>query len=256
MQFASLGSGSAGNSFVVKQNKSLLMIDCGFAIQDIVSRLDRLNEFPENITGILLTHEHEDHVKGAFKLANKYKIPIWLSYGTYKMCAKHMIKSYEIDLNIIDSHNTFEIEDFVIQPFPVPHDAREPTQFTLSDGNHKLGILTDTGSSTPHIEKMLQQLDALIIEFNHDLNLLESSEYTYSLKKRISGKLGHLDNQTAAEILGKIQFKQLKHLVAAHLSETNNTEELVKEVIVDKIGCERDWIKIATQGDGTSWQVI
>ena len=103
---------------------------------------------------------------------------------------------------------------------------------------------------------MLQQLDALIIEFNHDLNLLESSEYTYSLKKRISGKLGHLDNQTAAEILGKIQFKQLKHLVAAHLSETNNTEELVKEVIVDKIGCERDWIKIATQGDGTSWQVI
>jgi phosphoribosyl 1,2-cyclic phosphodiesterase len=103
---------------------------------------------------------------------------------------------------------------------------------------------------------MLQQIDALIIEFNHDLNLLESSEYTYSLKKRISGKLGHLDNQTAAEILGKIQFKQLKHLVAAHLSEKNNTEELVKEAIVEKIGCERDWIKIATQVDGTSWQVI
>ena len=195
MQFASLGSGSAGNSFLVKQNKSILMIDCGFAIQDIVSRLDRLNESPENITGILLTHEH---------------------------------------------HNTFEIENFIIQPFPVPHDAREPTQFTFSDGNHKLGILTDTGSSTPHIEKMLQQLDALIIEFNHDLNLLESSEYTYSLKKRISGKLGHLDNQTAAEILGKIQFKQLKHLVAAHLSEKNNTEDLVKEAI-DHSKSARDW---------------
>lgn len=256
MQFASLGSGSAGNSFVAKQNKSLLMIDCGFAIQDIVSRLDRLNESPENITGILLTHEHEDHVKGAFKLANKYKIPVWFSYGTYKMCEKYMIKSYEIDLNIIDSHNTFEIEEFVIQPFPVPHDAREPTQFILSDGNHKLGILTDTGSSTSHIEKMLQQLDALIIEFNHDLNLLESSEYSYSLKQRIGGKLGHLDNQTAAEILGKIQFKQLKHLVAAHLSAKNNTEELVKEAIVGKIGCERDWIKIATQVDGTLWQVL
>jgi phosphoribosyl 1,2-cyclic phosphodiesterase len=172
------------------------------------------------------------------------------------MCEKNLIKSYEIDLNIIDSHNIFEIQDFIIQPFPVPHDAREPTQFTLSDGNHKLGILTDTGSSTPHIEKMLQQVDALILEFNHDPDLLESSEYTFSLKKRISGKLGHLDNQTAAEILGKIQFKQLKHLVAAHLSETNNTEELVKEVIVGKIGCERDWIKIATQGDGMSWQVI
>jgi phosphoribosyl 1,2-cyclic phosphodiesterase len=256
MQFASLGSGSAGNSFLVKQNKSLLMVDCGFAIQDIVLRLDRLNESPENITGILLTHEHEDHVKGAFRLANKFKIPVWLSYGTFKMCEKHMIKSYEIDLNIIDSHNTFEIENFIIQPFPVPHDAREPIQFTLSDGNHKLGILTDTGSSTPHIEKMLQKLDALIIEFNHDLSLLESSEYTFSLKKRIRGKLGHLDNQTAAEILGKIQFKQLKHLVAAHLSEKNNSEDLVKEAIVEKIGCERDWIKIATQIGGTSWQVI
>ena len=256
MQFASLGSGSAGNSFLVKQNKSLLMVDCGFAIQDIVSRLDRLNVSPENITGILLTHEHEDHVKGAFRLANKFKIPVWLSYGTFKMCEKHMIKSYEIDLNIIDSHNTFEIENFIIQPFPVPHDAREPIQFTLSDGNHKLGILTDTGSSTPHIEKMLQKLDALIIEFNHDLSLLESSEYTFSLKKRIRGKLGHLDNQTAAEILGKIQFKQLKHLVAAHLSEKNNSEDLVKEAIVEKIGCERDWIKIATQIGGTSWQVI
>jgi phosphoribosyl 1,2-cyclic phosphodiesterase len=256
MQFASLGSGSAGNSFIVKQNKSLLMVDCGFAIQDILSRLDRLNESPENITGILLTHEHEDHVKGAFKLANKFKIPIWLSYGTYKMCEKHLIHSYEIDVHIIDSHNIFEIQDFLIQPFPVPHDAREPTQFTLSNGNHKLGILTDTGSSTPHIEKILHQLDALIIEFNHDLHLLELSEYTTSLKKRISGKLGHLDNQTAAEILGKIQFKQLKHLVAAHLSEKNNTEDLVREAIVGKIGCERDWIKIATQMHGISWQVI
>lgn len=112
MQFASLGSGSAGNSFVVKQNKSLLMVDCGFAIQDVVSRLERLNETPESLSGILLTHEHEDHVKGAFKFANKFKIPIWLSYGTFKMCAKHIIESYEIDLNMIDSHNTFEIQDF------------------------------------------------------------------------------------------------------------------------------------------------
>jgi phosphoribosyl 1,2-cyclic phosphodiesterase len=167
-----------------------------------------------------------------------------------------LIKSYEIDLNIIDSHNIFEIQDFIIQPFPVPHDAREPTQFTLSDGNHKLGILTDTGSSTPHIEKMLQQVDALILEFNHDPDLLESSEYTFSLKKRISGKLGHLDNQTAAEILGKIQFKQLKHLVAAHLSEINNTAALVKKAITEKIGCEHDWIKIATQVDGTPWQTL
>ena len=256
MQFASLGSGSAGNSFVVKQNKSLLMVDCGFAIQDIVSRLERLNEAPENLSGILLTHEHEDHVKGAFKFANKFKIPIWLSYGTFKMCEKHIIKSYEIDLNMIDSHNTFAIQDFLVEPFPVPHDAREPTQFTLSNGNHKLGILTDTGSSTPHIEKVLQNLDALIIEFNHDLDLLESSEYTYSLKKRISGKLGHLDNQTAANILGKIQYKKLKHLVAAHLSEKNNTEDLVKEAIVKKIECDPDWIKIATQAEGTSWQAI
>jgi len=225
MQFASLGSGSAGNGLLVRVHEkgtlpaTTILVDCGFNLREVTARLARLNLTPECINAVLVTHEHEDHVKGAFRLANKFKIPVWLSYGTFKMCEKHMIKSYEIDLNIIDSHNTFEIENFIIQPFPVPHDAREPIQFTLSDGNHKLGILTDTGSSTPHIEKMLQKLDALIIEFNHDLSLLESSEYTFSLKKRIRGKLGHLDNQTAAEILGKIQFKQLKHLVAAHLSE-------------------------------------
>lgn len=256
MQFASLGSGSAGNSFVVKHNQSFLMIDCGFGIQDIIFRLDRLKESPENIAGILLTHEHEDHVKGAFKLANKFKIPIWLSYGTYKMCEKHIIDSYEIKLNVIDSHTSFEIHDFLIQPFPVPHDAREPTQFILSNGNYKLGILTDTGSSTTYIEQVLHDLDALIIEFNHDHDLLEASEYANSLKKRISGKLGHLDNQAASDILGKIQFKKLKYLVAAHLSEKNNTEDLVKDSIVKKIGCERDWIGIANQSEGTSWKVL
>lgn len=253
MRFASLGSGSAGNCMVIEQASTRLLLDCGFGIKETLERLGRLALTPDQITGIIVTHEHDDHAKGAFKLADKLNVPVWLTYGTRVMTERYLPKS-AIQINVVDSHCTFEIEDIQITPFPVPHDAREPTQFTFSNGKHKLGVLTDSGGSTPHIETMLSGCDALVLECNHDLTMLEEGPYSYALKKRVGGNLGHLDNDSAAKLLSKLDNSKLKHIVAAHLSAKNNTQHLAKKALSQVLNCEDDWIGVATQASGFGWR--
>lgn len=255
MRFASLGSGSAGNCMVIEQASTCLLLDCGFSVKETINRLNGLMVSPEDITGILVTHEHDDHAKGAFKLAEKYNIPVWLSHGTHVMCARYMPKM-QIQLNIMDSHVPFVIGDIEIHPFPVPHDAREPTQFVLSDGRHKLGVLTDSGNTTPHIHQMLSGCDALVLECNHDLTMLETGPYSYALKKRVGGYLGHLDNQSAADLLAALDNTKLKHIIAAHLSVKNNTEALAKSALSQVLNCDVDWIGVATQNTGFDWRSL
>jgi phosphoribosyl 1,2-cyclic phosphodiesterase len=258
MRFASLGSGSAGNCLVVEQaslvSSTRLLLDCGFGVSELVKRLQRLDLAPEQITGILVTHEHDDHAKGAFKFAAKYNVPVWLSHGSLKMCERYIPNSAEITLNIIDSHTQFSIEAIQINPYPVPHDAREPTQFTFSDGQYKLGVLTDAGASTAHIEQVLSGCDALVLECNHDLHMLENGAYPYSLKKRVGSKLGHLDNQSAAALLAKLDNSKLKHIIAAHLSAKNNTADLAQAALSNVLSCSKEWIGIAQQEDGFAWR--
>ncbi|MFM9836177.1 MAG: MBL fold metallo-hydrolase [Methylophilaceae bacterium] len=256
MRFASLGSGSAGNCMVIEQASTLLLLDCGFGLREVVTRLEKLQIVPEQITGILVTHEHDDHAKGAFKLAAKYNIPVWLSHGTRLMTERYQPQTSVIQFNIIDSHTSFEIADILVTPFPVPHDAREPTQFTFSDGNHNLGVLTDTGSSTPHIEQVLSGCDALVLECNHDLQMLKDGPYSHSLKMRVGGRLGHLDNLSAANLLAKLDNSKLKHILAAHLSAKNNTQILAKQALSHVLNCEIDWIGIAEQTTGFEWRVL
>lgn len=254
MRFASLGSGSAGNCMVIEKNSTRLLLDCGFGVREVVNRLQRLNLEPEQIAGILVTHEHDDHAKGAFKFAAKYNIPVWLSHGSLKMCDRYLPEKSNVTLNIIDSHTKFQIQHIEISPYPVPHDAREPTQFTFSDGQYKLGVLTDAGASTQHIEQVLSGCDALVLECNHDLNMLENGAYPYSLKKRVGSRLGHLDNVSAASLLAKLDNTKLKHIIAAHLSAKNNTPELAKKALSQVLNCEQDWIGIAAQDTGFAWR--
>ncbi len=254
MRFASIGSGSAGNCTVVEQQSTRLLLDCGFGIKEVVTRLHGLGLMPEQISGILITHEHDDHAKGAFKLAAKYNIPLWLSHGTLKMCERYLPENLHNQINIIDSHASFEIQDLHITPFPVPHDAREPTQFCFFDGQHKLGVLTDAGSSTPYIEQVLTQCDALVLECNHDLNMLENGPYAWTLKKRVGSRLGHLDNASAARLLASLDNSKLKHIVAAHLSAKNNTPNLARLSLSAALNCEPNWVGIADQLTGFSWR--
>lgn len=255
MRFSSIGSGSAGNGLLIEQGSTRLLLDCGFGLRDAEQRLARINITPDQLTGILITHEHEDHAGGVFKLARKYRIPVWLTHGTFKMIEK-ILPAEPIQLNIIDSHSRFNIHELEVSPYPVPHDAREPVQYVFSNGDKKLGVLTDTGCSTPHIQNMLSGCHALMLECNHDLEMLMNGIYPMSLKQRVSGRLGHLDNISAANILSKLDNRHLKHIIAAHLSEKNNTPALAISALSNALNCEKNWIGIAEQDKGFDWREI
>jgi phosphoribosyl 1,2-cyclic phosphodiesterase len=255
MRFSSIGSGSAGNGLLIEQDSTRLLLDCGFGLRDAEQRLARISLTPDQLTGILITHEHEDHAGGVFKLARKYRIPVWLTHGTFRMIER-ILPIEPLDLRIIDSHSKFNINEIEVTPFPVPHDAREPVQYTFSNGDKKLGVLTDTGCSTPHIQEMLSGCDALMLECNHDIEMLMNGIYPMSLKQRVSGRLGHLDNIGAANILSKLDNSHLKHIIAAHLSEKNNKPEFAINALSQALNCEKNWIGIAEQETGFDWREV
>ena len=256
MRFASLGSGSEGNGLLIEQHATRLLLDCGFGLKDAVARLARAGLTPEQLTGILVTHEHDDHAGGVFKLANRYRIPVWLTHGTLTMVQRLLPQQRNFTIHIIDSHQPFAIDDLQVHPYPVPHDAREPVQYVLSDGARRLGVLTDTGTSTPYIEHMLSGCDALLLECNHDLDMLMNGPYAWSLKKRVSGRLGHLDNAMSSAILSRIDCSRLQHIVAAHLSAKNNLPELARQALSSALNCDTAWIGIAQQDSGFDWRSI
>jgi phosphoribosyl 1,2-cyclic phosphodiesterase len=254
MRFASLGSGSSGNALLVEVGATRVLLDCGFGTTELKARLARLHLTPQDLDAVVVTHEHEDHAGGVPRLARKFGIPVFLTYGT--MCAMGPAGGAMTEVTIIDSHAPFEIGDVEVRPFPVPHDAREPAQFVFSDGSACLGVLTDVGSTTPHVAKMLSGLEALVIECNHDRAMLADGPYPPRLKERIGSRLGHLDNDTAAELVRGLDCSRLAHVVAAHLSQQNNTPDLARAALAGALGCAPDWIEVATQESGFSWREI
>lgn len=254
MRFASLGSGSRGNSLVVEAGRTRVMVDCGFGLNDTLLRLSRLGLEPSDLTAIVVTHEHTDHVGGVARLARKYAVPVWLTQGTFKGLANPFFA--DVAVRLIDDHSVFSIGDFEIQPYPVPHDAREPAQYVFGNGDRRFGILTDAGVSTPHIEATLSGCDALWLESNHDSAMLRNGAYPPSLKQRVAGRFGHLDNVAAARLLSVLAHGKLQHVVAAHLSEKNNRPELVRAAFGTALGCEEEWIAIADQEQGLDWREV
>jgi phosphoribosyl 1,2-cyclic phosphodiesterase len=240
---------------VVEAGETRLLLDCGFSVKETVLRLNRLGLQAEQLSGILITHEHDDHARGAFKLAARYQVPVWTTYGTYTMCQRYL-PAQPLTVHMIDAHTTFAVQDIEVMPYPVPHDAREPAQFVFSDGARRFGVLTDVGSVTPHIVAMLQGCDGLLLECNHDLEMLRTGPYAHSLKKRVGGWLGHLDNQSSAALLAQLDNSKLKHLVAAHLSEKNNTPALAQQALSAVLQCAADWVQIASQQQGLDWRAL
>lgn len=254
MRFASLGSGSEGNALLVAARQTLVLMDCGFGLQDTITRLARMDVSAEQLSGIVVTHEHGDHVGGVARLARKFNLPVWLTHGTLRSQPKAF--SGISHLHEIDPHRPFSIGDMEIQPYPVPHDAAEPVQFVFGDGARRLGVLTDVGCSTPHIEATLSGCDALVLECNHDSEMLLKGDYPYSLKQRVGGRFGHLSNRESASILTRLDTGRLQHLIAAHLSRKNNTAELAVQALSGVLNCEPSWIGVATQEEGFCWRVI
>ena len=239
MKFCSFGSGSSGNSYLVSKNNTHILVDCGFSVTELESRMCQREVKPSEITSIFLTHEHNDHSRGGFSFAEKHNKPIYLTYGTLKMCQKRIKKSYNLTINIISPLDTLVLNDFMIYVIPVPHDAREPVQFKFESEEKTLAIITDLGFGNKELINSIQHINALILESNHDENLLRQSKYPKNLKDRIQGNYGHLSNEDSLEILKKLNLDNLKWLGAAHLSKENNSPELVKDswkkVFKDKI---------------------
>jgi phosphoribosyl 1,2-cyclic phosphodiesterase len=159
-------------------------------------------------------------------------------------------------VRFIDSHTAFAIDGIAVEPFPVPHDAREPVQFVFSDGDTRLGVLTDLGTPTSHVQEKLSGCHALVIECNHDLDMLMTGPYHASLKQRVSGRFGHLDNAAARHLVESLDRSNLRHLIAAHLSQQNNTPALAVQALCAAADCEPEWIGVAAQEDGFGWRDV
>jgi phosphoribosyl 1,2-cyclic phosphodiesterase len=252
MRFASLGSGSRGNATLIESGSTLVMVDCGFSCRETERRMARLGCSVAQLSAILVTHEHGDHIRGVCALARQYAVPVWLSAGTQLM----LRKDAPPESHRFDGQSGIRLGDLGIQPFTVPHDAREPCQFVFTDGYHRFGLLTDTGRITTHIRACLDGCDALMIECNHDPDMLARGPYTASLKARVGGPLGHLSNAQAAGLLESIDCSRLQHVVAAHLSDKNNHPELARAALASSLDCATDWIGVAGQEDGLGWRTL
>lgn len=252
MRFTSLGSGSEGNALLVEARKTRILIDCGFGIRDAVARLQRAGVEPEMLSAIVVTHEHGDHIGGVAAFASRFGTTVWMTFGTLTIVSEAFAEVSTV--KSFDSHDVLAIGDIEVRPFPVPHDAREPVQFVCSDGCWRLGVLTDLGTSTAHVEASLSGCDALVLECNHDLDMLWNGDYPLSLKQRIASRFGHIDNTTAAQLLSRIDTSRLKHLIAAHLSRENNRPELARAALAQAVRCAPEWIGVADQEQGFGWR--
>jgi len=254
LRFASLASGSSGNCLVAQADLTHVLIDCGLGLRETERRLARLGLEPRDIDAVLVTHEHDDHAGCVVDFAAAHNVLAVMTHGTLR-ALKATGKLHEgIRTQPVRAGERFAIGGMEVLPFTVPHDAAEPVQFVVSDGAAKLGVLTDIGIGTRHVEQMLSGLDALVLECNYDREMLWAGGYPRWLKERIGGPFGHLDNVDAARLLATLDRSRLKHIVAAHLSQQNNTPDLVRAALASVLGCERDWIGVATQDERFAWR--
>lgn len=254
MRFACLGSGSKGNAWLVEAGGTRVLVDCGFSARETARRLECLGVSADTVDAVLLTHEHSDHARGVAGVAARFGCEVYLTHGARVMLAA--VDGAPKRMREIDSHTAFGLGDLEIVPVAVPHDAREPVQFVFSDGRGRLGILTDAGHVSAHMEAMFADCDALALECNHDVELLKRGSYPPALKARILGRYGHLDNAMARDFLAKVKSARLQHVVAAHLSEENNRPELARQALAAALGCEESWIGVADQETGCDWRQI
>lgn len=248
LRFASLGSGSRGNALLIESKDTLLMIDCGLPRRTLEERLLALGRHARQVTAVLITHEHGDHVDGIGPFQRKYATPVWSTPGTAGAC-RGLIAHRGLS-----SHRSLTIGAVEVQPFPVPHDAREPCQFVFKAGRRKLGLMTDTGHVTAHIREQLSACDALAVEANHDVAKLSASDYPAAVKARVGSRYGHLNNGQTAALLGEVRHDELQWVTALHLSERCNSPELVRaslEPVLDATA-----LHLATQDAPTRWLEI
>ncbi|MEX2490052.1 MAG: MBL fold metallo-hydrolase [Pseudomonadales bacterium] len=249
MRIASLGSGSRGNGTLIEDADTCILVDAGFTLKETERRLRKLNRLPTDLSAVLVTHEHGDHINGVGTFARKYRIPVYLTPGTYNPRKIGTVPFLEQ----FNCHRSFALGSFHIEPVPVPHDAQEPCQYVIASKGTRVGLLTDIGHITPHVQKQYQSCDALLLECNHDVQMLARGPYPAALKNRVGGSHGHLNNEQAAELVRGLDHGRLRHLVLSHISEKNNTAALAVGAMQSVLP---DWpgeLHVASQDEGVYW---
>ena len=257
LRFRNLGSGSSGNATLVEGTEgtacSRLLIDCGLGIRALEKRLGQAGLAYGDIDAIFITHEHSDHIGCAQQLALRHRIPVWMSEGTFSAMGTPDLDGL---LRVAHDLHPVALGGLEFRPFTVPHDAREPLQLRCSDGARHLGVATDLGHATGHVMAQLDGVHALILESNHDPELLALSRYPDFLKRRVSGRFGHLANSAAADVARALRHDGLQCVVAAHLSERNNRPDLARAGLAQALGWEAEQIVVADPRDGTGWLAV
>lgn len=252
VQFASLGSGSSGNSTLVRVGDTVLLVDTGFSAKALTERMATLDVSPSDVDAILVSHEHSDHVKGLAVLARKHDIPVWLTRGTYKRLKDKKIPRVEF----IHPHGSFCIGDAKITPFPVPHDAAEPCQYIVGDGRRRVAIATDMGFVTEYVYEQLTGIDALLLEANYDGAMLSNGSYPWALQKRIDGNYGHLSNDQSAALAAALEHTGLQKLCLGHLSENNNTPDTALDSVANRLRRADEDVHVLQRYNSSPWYAV
>ena len=237
MKLCSITSGSSGNCICVGSDHTTLLIDAGISGKRIECGLNSIDMTTKDIDGILITHEHSDHIKGLGVLARKYGIPIYTTEGTKEaILSNSSVGKISEDLfRTVCEDQVFDIGDLQILPFTVYHDAAQPVGYRVNCGEQSAAVATDLGHYDDYIVKQLQGLDVLLLEANHDINMLQVGSYAYYLKRRILGDRGHLSNEMAGRLLCELLHDKMKAILLGHLSQENNYEALAYETVCSEV---------------------
>ncbi len=254
MRFCSLGSGSSGNATLIEADDGArttrVLVDCGFSMRELARRLARRGVAIESIDAVFVTHEHGDHVGCALALARRHGTALWASEGTWAAIG---VDDAPASLHHARDGTPIAVGALELRPFSVPHDANEPLQLTCSDGQRRLGLLTDLGHADDDIAMQLAGCDALLLECNHDREMLAQGPYPAFLKRRIGGDRGHLANDQAAGVLQRVAHRALRHVVAAHLSQQNNRPDLAAAALAASLGVSAIEVVVADATQGCRW---
>lgn len=260
LRVRSLGSGSSGNATLVEATSgtsvSRLLIDCGLRVGELKKRLQSCELDLHDIDGVFVTHEHSDHWGHVVSLCKQMGMPLWSSEGTCRAALDAGESLDEIDWQVARDGVPIELGDLELMPFTVPHDAREPLQLCCTDGDRRLGVVTDLGHVSAHVLRVLKGLHGIVLESNHDPEQLRQSAYPPFLKKRIASDMGHLSNEQAAHLLTHIMHPDLRMVLAAHLSERNNSPELARAALSPVWGCQPHELPVADPLLGSDWHVV
>ena len=246
-----LGSGSKGNCTYIESPEARILIDAGLSAREIERRLRQVDRSPTALDGVLLSHEHSDHIQGVGALARRYKLPVYANPATWQR-AQHVVGMVD-DRREFWTGAPFVLKDLVVDPFSLPHDADDPVAFRLTWRRRSMAIVTDLGYPSQLVRERIRGCHLLVIEANHDDAMLRAGPYPWPLKQRIGGKSGHLSNLQSSQLLRDVLHDELEGVILAHLSEINNHPDLARLTAQEMLGSRGPRLDVASQREVSPW---